>query len=447
MIRSLLLFALFVTFLACGFAAPFIFSLGYVWVDGFRPQEVSYSILTQLPVSMIMAVAAIGGYFVLDRRAPPRPSAHLVLTLLLAVWLTLTTFWAAVPDAAWIKWDWAFKTVVFSAFAPFIFRSSIQIEAFVLIWLVALSANILPVGAKTVLSGGGYGQALGLVSGNSGFAEGSTLAAISVMIIPLLVFLRRHGRVIPRTTLSSIGYLGGIAVSLAAAVGTFERTALIGAAVMGGHMWWHTRRKLMFAVVAAAAIMAVGAITSQRWVERMSTVRTFDTESSALGRILVWKWTLDYAMHHPFGGGFEVYRIDHVEFPPETEGGQPRPRTGIAFHSVYFELLGEQGWIGLFLFVCLIANSIRYLNTVAKITKNKTNMLWARDFSYAIQGSLLTLMACSAFIGIAFQPMFYYLFAVSFSLREYVRRATNGQPTGGRALRAARAVSPLTAHV
>ncbi len=423
MIRSLLLFFVFVAFLATGFAAPFVFSLGYIWVDGFRPQDVSYSILTELPVSMIMAVAAIGGYFVLDRRFPPKPSAQLVLTLLFAVWVTLTTSWAEVPDPAWIKWDWAFKTIVFSAFIPYVFRSSIQIEAFALIWLLALSANTLPVGAKTILSGGGYGHALGLVAGNSGFAEGSTLAAISLMMVPIFIFLRQHGRIIPRSPLTSLGYVGAIALSIAAAVGTYERTALVGAAVMGGHLWWHARRKLLFGVIAAVVVLAAGGITSQRWIERMSTVQTFHSESSALGRILVWKWTFDYALHHPLGGGFDVYRIDRIQFPNETADTPPHT---IAFHSAYFEVLGEQGWVGLGLFVSLIATSLVTLRGVAKRTRDRPDFAWSLGMARALQGALLTFVACSAFIGVGFQPMFYFLFAMTISLREYTRRAMEG---------------------
>lgn len=423
MIRSLLLFFTFVSFLAGGFAAPFIFSLGYVWVDGFRPQEVSYSILTELPVSMIMAVAAIGSYVISDRRFPPRPSAHLVLTLLFAVWVTLTATWAEVPDAAWVKWDWAIKTILFSAFIPYIFRSTIQIEAFVLMWMLALSANTLPVGAKTILSGGGYGHALGLVAGNSGFAEGSTLAAISLMMVPAFVFLRRHGRIIPRSFLTSLGYMAAIALSVAAAVGTYERTALVGAVVMGGQLWWHARRKLFFGVIAALTVLAVGGITSQRWIERMSSVQSFDTESSALGRILVWKWTFDYAVHHPLGGGFDVYRIDRIRYPTEPPDSPPHT---IAFHSVYFEVLGEQGWIGMGLFLSLIVTTLLTLRRVAKQTRHRPDMVWSLGLARALQGALLTLVFCGAFIGVAFQPMFYFLFATAVSLREYTRRAISG---------------------
>ena len=67
--RDLLLLAVYVAFLVLGAAAPFIFSLGYVWVDAFRPQDVAYGLLAGLPVAMVMGTAAIGG---VARRSPQR---------------------------------------------------------------------------------------------------------------------------------------------------------------------------------------------------------------------------------------------------------------------------------------------------------------------------------------------------------------------------------------
>ena len=54
MIRSLALLFVFLSFIGLGFVAPFITTLGYVWVDTFRPQAVAYIILNQMPVALIM---------------------------------------------------------------------------------------------------------------------------------------------------------------------------------------------------------------------------------------------------------------------------------------------------------------------------------------------------------------------------------------------------------
>jgi hypothetical protein len=151
---------IFLSFFVFGAVAPFILTLGYIWVDTFRPQDVAWFVMDQLPVAQLTGFAAVAGYVLLDRRSPPRFTFATLLVLLLACWITLTMLWAEVPSAGWSKWDWAFKSVLFSAFIPWAIRSRVQIEAFVQIYVLALAANFVPFGAKVIISGGGYGQNL-----------------------------------------------------------------------------------------------------------------------------------------------------------------------------------------------------------------------------------------------------------------------------------------------
>ena len=54
MLRSLWLTAIYLGFLGIGTSAPFVLTLGYLWVDTFQPQNVSWILLKQVPVAMIM---------------------------------------------------------------------------------------------------------------------------------------------------------------------------------------------------------------------------------------------------------------------------------------------------------------------------------------------------------------------------------------------------------
>jgi putative inorganic carbon (hco3(-)) transporter len=441
-LRSLYIALIYFSFLALGTAAPFIFGLGYVWVDTFTPQDIAYIILPDIPVSLIMAAATIGGYIVLDRKSPPSVNPVMILTLLLAVWVTLSTaLWAVVPASAWSKWDYAFKTIVFSAFIPFAFRSRIQIESFLQIYLFSLVIQFLPVGIKTLISGGGYGVELGLVSGNAGLSEGSTLAAVSLMIVPIILYLRAHTQLLPKSRLTDLGYIGLVVGAVAAAMGTYERTALVGMLVLGCGIWLRARRKVLGAVIGAVVVSVIVLSSSATWNERISTTSDYNQETSALGRLLVWQWTLDFVSDHPQGGGFNSYQIDRIEFPGTATHPESTVVTGKAFHSIYFEMLGEQGWVGLGLFLGLIGASLVSLQAVARRTRHAKDMLWCRDLAYALQVSLLTLLACGAFIGIAFQPMLYYLFALSTCLRQHVRQVERLRPLGASSLQPAKAVT------
>jgi hypothetical protein len=134
-------------FLCGGLVAPFVIGLGYVWVDTFSPQHVAYSILNEIPVSAIMAAAMMGAYLLMDRKAPPRPSVILILILMMAGWVTYTSETVAVaPEFGWAKWDWAIKTIGFAAFMPFLFRSRVQIEAFLQVYIFSAAIQIVPYG-------------------------------------------------------------------------------------------------------------------------------------------------------------------------------------------------------------------------------------------------------------------------------------------------------------
>jgi probable O-glycosylation ligase (exosortase A-associated) len=374
---------------------------------------------------MFIGVLAIGGYLAADRRAPAPFTMHTLLTLLFAGWITVTTMlFAVAPEAAWSKWDWAFKTVLFSAFIPLVFRSLVQIEAFVATYLFAASIHFLPTGLKTIISGGGYGMQLGVVQSNSGFGEGSTLAAVTLMLIPLVFYLRKHGTLLPRWPLMDAMYLCLAAVMIACAIGTYSRTGLIGLIVLAGAIWLRSNRKILGLVVGIVVAIAIMHLTTDDWNDRIATINDYETESSALGRILVWQWTLGFVAENFAGGGFDSFMINEITSP---NGFVSR---GKAFHSIYFEVLGEHGWPGFGLLVGLILTSFLSLQKAARISRSLQGMENVRDLAFALQVSLVVMLACGSFIGVAFQPMLWYLFAISACVLHYAKRVQAGAASG-----------------
>lgn len=424
MLRSLWLSLVYGVFLCGGFVAPFVLGLGYVWVDNFTPQNIAYEILNQFPVSAVMAGAALLAYVLKDRRHPPVPNAIMAQIVLMALWVTFTVFNAPVaPDLAWTKYDWAIKTILFAAFMPYLFRSRVQIEAFVQIYLFSVAVQIWPYAVKTIVSGGSYYQNLGLVSGNSGLAEGSTLATVAIMTVPLILWLRRHTLILPRTRLVRLMYLGMAAAAVAASIGTFERTGLIAIMIGAVALWLQSRHRLRNAVLGAAAlgVVAYSMMGEQsKWLDRMSTITQYSQENSALGRILVWQWTLDFARTHPFGGGFNAFYVDTITYPA-VGNAPPVVIHGKAFHSSYFEMLGEHGWPGLGLFLLMLGTTFLTLLRINRVSRRLPNMEWCRDLSVSLMVTEVILMACGAFIGIAFQPETYYLFAMTAMLACHLR--------------------------
>jgi putative inorganic carbon (HCO3(-)) transporter len=426
-LRSLLLLFVYVAFLGLSVSAPFVATLGYVWVDAFQPQAVAYVILNQIPVAMIMGAVAFVGYLALDRRSPPPITLPTMLHMGMAVWVTCTLIWAQAPDPAWEKWDWAFKTLAFSAFIPYVIRSRVQIEAFVQVYVFSLAANFLPFGIKVLISGGGYGMNLGLQQGNSGLSEGGLLSTACLMTVPLAVFLFKHGQLISKLKIVRLGYLVVAGLAIVTAIGTYERSALIGLVVLAGYMWVRTKNKIGFGIIVAIAACFIIYTSSSAWNARISTVRNFEKENSAYTRILVWRWTLGFTATHPLGGGFQTYVINHIEVP--GNGDNPgHIEFGRAFHSIYFEVLGEHGYPGIVIFLTLAGTMFVKLRQLARRARSHPELQWVVGLADALQSGLAVFMSAGAFVGIAFQPMFWYFISLGVCLNAYMWRVECQQP-------------------
>ena len=433
MLRSLWMLGIYVAFLGIGTAAPFVMVLGYVWVDTFRPQDVAYLFLRELPVALIMGAGAVAAYVALDRRSPPPLFGSHVLIVVMAMWVTATMLWAVSPEAGWNKWDWAFKAIAFSAFIPFAIRSRVQIEAFVQVYVLSLAANFITFGAKTLISGGGYGTNLGLLQGNGGLAEGGFLSTVCLMVVPLALFLAKHATLMPRHRIVSLGYMGLALLATLTALGTYQRSALVGLLVLAAFMFVKTQHKFLFGMVGVVGGLALLYMTSDSWNARISTIGGEGLDNTTNVRILVWKWTLQFAATNPLGGGFMAFLINHIVVPSSSGAPGGETQFGRAFHSIYFEVLGEHGWPGIAIFLTMIASTLFALSRLKKQTKRDPELAWCADLADALQSSIVVFMASGAFVGIAYQPMFWYTIALSISLRAYVRRvqARQSQPDSG----------------
>ena len=174
-------------------------------MDTFNPQAVGGGLLGLVPLSLIMAVATLGSFHRHAEEQGPRDGADGAAAAVRHMGDADDRHLGRSACLAWEKWNYAFKMLCFAAFLPFILRSRIQIEAMLQVYVFALAIHYLPVGVKTMISGGGYGVDLGVIGGNSLLSEGATLAGVALMIIPVILFLRRHSLIVPRHPLIQLG--------------------------------------------------------------------------------------------------------------------------------------------------------------------------------------------------------------------------------------------------
>ena len=103
--------------------------------------------------------------------------------------------------------------------------------------------------------------------------------------------------------------------------------------------------------------------------------------------------------------------------------GQETVEEARAFHSIYFEVLGEHGWIGLAIFLAVFAVFFLDMRRIRRQVRGRPDLEWLGDLASALSHCMLIFMAGGAFIGVAFQPLQYYLFALAVSASAALHRA------------------------
>ena len=404
-----------------GFKRPYIALTGAMWVNTVKPQQLSYGFLAGAPLSMIMTMIFVLSLISNSRKIKfPRDKGPLLLMVFLMIWVSITTYFAHYPDLAAFKYDVAIKTMFFSLLIPIVLHKQGEIET--VIWGIVISVGffVMISGAETLFGGGGYAKEViqGRAS-SSGITETSTLSSMSMVIVPLILYLYKNSMIIKAKPYLKWYLLPLIFACILSVIGTYARTGLVAGAVLALLLFWYSKYKLRYLAVGCIVLMVSVPFLPERWIERMSTVTNASEESSALGRLVVWRWTIDYASENPFlGGGFYSYIDNKGQLNNYVEGDErfeknEKPK---AYHSIIFELLGEHGYVGLIVYLGIVFSTIVKLFRNSRPEQKDKENCWSRELSKYLVISIFVYLVGGLFVSIAFEPWLFYLVFTSLSL-------------------------------
>jgi len=437
--RDLVFVGYLLALLFIAFKRPFLFSLVYAYIDIVAPQRLSYFMLNSVPVSLIVFGLAFLGFLVSDDKKDVRFSIRQGLMVLLLAYCGYTTIQAVAPEAAWQKWDWVWKAMIFAIFLPLTLRTKLRIEALALFMVLCAATLIITGGIKTLASGGGYGVLVLLIDENSGLYEGSIISMVAIAIIPLILWLAKFGTVFPPDWRVKIFSLSLVFACLLIPIGTRARTGLVCMVVLAVLLLRFNKHRFLYAGAAITlGIMSIPFLP-QSFTERMTTIQNYKADESASTRIAVWGWTLDYVKQNPFGGGFDVYLINELKYelsevdiekyedwgldPDDFDAGLVEDKAR-AFHSSYFEMLGEQGFPGLTIWVLIHFGGVWRMEVLRRKYKNseKEGEAWVSPLALALQNAHIIYLVGALFVGVAYQPFVYMLVAMQIGLDTYMSR-------------------------
>lgn len=420
-------------FLALGFKRPFLWVLAYLYIDILTPQKISWSLLASLPISLIAFVLAFGGWLVLDDKRDVRFTLRQILIVGLLAYCGITTTIAEFPVEAAEKWSWVWKALLFAIFLPLTLRTRLRFEAVVTVMVLTVGAIMITGGIKTVAGGGGYGELQTFVPDNAGIYEGSTLSTVSIMIVPLIWWVARHTTLFPRGKLVTLFAVALTFAALMIPVGTQTRTGLLCIALLAVLSLRTVKRRFLYLGLAGAAAVAAIPFLPESYTQRMSTIENHKSDQSASTRVAVWMWTLEYVKDHPFGGGFDAYRGNSLLVPTYKAVG-PENNVKIvrelhvekarAYHSAYFEMLGEQGYFGFALWAWIQLLGVWQMERLRRRWKDRKgpDEAWVAPLANALQMSQIIYFLGAIFVGIAFQPVMFMVIGLQCGLWAYCRR-------------------------
>lgn len=419
--------------LVLGLRRPFLWVLGYLYIDIVSPQKISWFLLASLPISLIAFILAFGGWLALDNKQDMRFTLRQFLIVLLLAYCGITTTIADFPIQAALKWDWVWKALLFAIFLPLTLRTSLRFEAVVTVIVLSVGAIVISGGIKTAAGGGGYGELQTFVANNTGIYEGSILSTIAIAIIPLIWWTARFTTLFPRGPLVTLFSVALTFAALLIPVGTQARTGLLCIGLLAVLSLRSVKRRFLYLGMAGLIAAAAVPFLPKSFTERMSTIENHQSDQSASTRVAVWMWTLDYVKDHPFGGGFDAYRSNKLLIPTvvaEGSGNNVTLKTTLhvdqsrAYHSAYFEMLGEQGYAGLLLWAWIQLLGTWQMERLSRRWKGRTSPheAWVAPLATALQLSQLVYFLGAVFVGIAYQPVMFMIIGLQCGLWSYCRR-------------------------
>jgi probable O-glycosylation ligase (exosortase A-associated) len=311
----------------------------------------------------------------------------------------LTTLVAVYPPLAWQEWDKVWKIQLMTYVTMMVMTTRERVHA--MVWIIALSIGFYGFkgGIFTLLTGGAYavyGPGGSFISGNN------EIGLALIVTVPLIRYLQ----LTTQQQWLRTGLLVTMVLCLISIIGTQSRGALVGLAAMSLFLVAKSRKKFFLIVVLAISIPMIISFMPDTWHARMHTIETYEEDQSAQGRLNAWSMAFNLAKDRILGAGYDCFR------PALFRLYAPNPYNVHDAHSIYFEVLGEHGFIGLFLFGLLGLASWKRAAWIIKRTRENPELKWMSDLAAMLQASLVGYGTAGAFLGLAYFDLYYNLIAI-----------------------------------
>ncbi len=395
---------LFVTLIVFGtlpyvFKRPYIGILLWSWLAYMNPHKLSWGFAHDFPFSQVTAIVILISLLISKEKKEIPWSLEIYLLFVFLLWMFITTLNAIYPDFAWMQWDKVWKIQLMTLVTMMVMQTQWRVQA--MVWIIALSIGFYGFkgGIFTILTGGSYA-----VYGPSGsFIYGNNEIGLAlIMTIPMIRYLH----LTTEHKALKTGLMVTMWLCVVSVIGTQSRGAFVGIACMGLFLIMKSRNRLPMLLAMLIIVPILIGFMPESWHDRMGTIKTYEEDASAMGRINAWWMAFNLAKNNILGGGFECFQYPtFVMYAPVKHDVHDA-------HSIYFETMGEHGFIGLGIFLLIAITTLRSAGTIIKQAKKSEETQWMADLAGMLQVSLLGYGASGAFLGLAYFDLYYHYIAI-----------------------------------
>lgn len=384
---------------------PVVGALAYACVGLMNPHRLTYGPAYDFPFALVLCVVTLFSLLVSREQKKLPMTATVIVLLLFIAWMTVTALFAQESTLAWLEWNRVMKTMLMVAITILTVRTVNDVKAFTVVVALSIGFWGFKGGVFTVLSAG-HSRVLG--PGGSYISDNNTLALALVTILPLLVFL---------ITFTSTKWLkrGAIALALLtaiAAIGSYSRGAMLGGVAMLFFLWLKSRSKVTTGVAILLVAPLIISVMPEQWTGRMGSIDNYQEDESAMGRLNSWQFAINVANNLPLGGGFSVFT------PRMFQVYAPEPQRFHVAHSIYFQVLGDHGYVGLLLFLLMFVCAWRTGKRVIRYCGERPELAWAAKLARMCQVSIIGYMTAGAFLSMPYYDLIYYIIAILVTLEK-----------------------------
>lgn len=398
-LRDIFLFGLLFAVVIVAPRRPLYGALAWVLFGVMNPHRLAWGAAYDFPFAMVIAIVTLVGLVVTKDHRQPKGGAAAAVLIVFLVWACITTLFAFEPSRSA---DYLLRVIkIFGMTLVLLLLMQSRRDVILLIATLALSLGFY--GAKgglfVLATGGGYmvnGPADSVMEGNNSLGVGLT------MVIPLMYFLlQQTDKKWQQRALMAAMLLCSISV-----LGSYSRGAMLAIAAMGILFWVRGRNKVLMLVLTVIFIAVAIPAMPDRWSKKMDTLEAYEQDDSAMFRLYTWQATYNIAKDRfPLAGGFEW------ESPAASARYSPLPTLVLVAHSIYFQVLGSQGFVGLILFLSFWWLVWRDCGWLRRRGRSSPDQQWVLVLGSMVQVSMVGYLVGGAFLDLAFWDLPYYLYA------------------------------------